>query len=172
MRTDINIDAAFCSLCGTELVKDGNDTKCPRCDCDEEVILPAEQALAFTSTEETPLSIKQWSWGAFFWGPFWACTLKMWDIGIGLFVLCVIWLTAADESWLQALSLLLVIVLAFYLGARGNEIACKRHAFRDIKHFLVFRRKWNLAAWVAVAYIIYAYWPWLSGQRPVSEFFS
>lgn len=166
----LELDSRFCGSCGQQVRSISEGNVCaegqPLQYGDDEGVWASKNNSCSTS-----LDIKGWSWGAFFYPALWLCVLDIWDLGIIAGVINVaFWVYSGNEDVFGFMALLNLAIM-FVMGFRGNEIACKKKAFRDISHFLVFRRSWNRASWLAVAYIIYAYWPWLSGQVPASEFF-
>jgi hypothetical protein len=78
------------------------------------------------SSIAVPEEIKGWNWGAFLLSAFWPFTNRVW---IGL--LC--W--APQAGWM----------MAFVLGAKGNEWAWKSRRWRSIEQFKAHQRGWAIA---------------------------
>lgn len=74
-----------------------------------------------------PEGVKGWSWGAFVWGWIWAVSNKTW---VGL--LCFI--------------PYLGIIVKFYLGIKGRELAWQNKRWDSLEHFNSVQRKWSLWA--------------------------
>jgi serine/threonine protein kinase len=80
----------------------------------------------FYSNHSVPEEIKGWNWGAFLLSTFWPVTNHVW---IGLL------------SWTPQLG----ILMAFILGAKGNEWAWKSRQWRSIEQFKAHQRGWAIA---------------------------
>lgn len=80
----------------------------------------------FNSNIPVPDEIKGWNWGAFLLSNFWPITNHVW---VGLF------------SWTPQLGWL----MAFLLGAKGNEWAWKSRQWRSIEQFKAHQRGWAIA---------------------------
>ena len=79
-----------------------------------------------SSTEPIPDEIKGWNWGAFLMPWLWMFPNQVW-YGIACFVPHVGWL------------------MAFIIGAKGNEWAWKSRRWRSIEHFKQHQRGWAIA---------------------------
>jgi hypothetical protein len=76
-----------------------------------------------------PAEINGWNWGAFW---------LTWIWGI------------ANKSYISFLVFLPVanIIMPFYLGARGNELAWKNTYWNDVEEFKTVQKKWSRGAWI------------------------
>ncbi len=79
-----------------------------------------------------PPGIKGWSWGAFLLNWIWAIGNKTW-IGLLCFVPYV------------------GIVMSFYLGFKGRELAWRNKRWDSIDHFNTVQKKWS---WWAVVLVV------------------
>lgn len=79
-----------------------------------------------------PPGIKGWSWGAFLLNWIWAIGNKTW-IGLLYFVPYV------------------GIVMSFYLGFKGRELAWRNKRWDSIDHFNTVQKKWS---WWAVVLVV------------------
>lgn len=77
------------------------------------------------SNSIVPLSVKGWNWGAFFFPGLWCLPNRVW---IGLL------------SWMPYFGW----VMAFVLGARGNEMAWKNRKWKSIDEFKSHQRTWAI----------------------------
>ncbi|MBC8060294.1 MAG: hypothetical protein H7Y18_06470 [Clostridiaceae bacterium] len=75
-----------------------------------------------------PLEIKKWNWGAFW---------LTWIWGI------------SNRSYIALLAFLPIanLVVPFYLGAKGNELAWSNKQWIDMEDFKTTQRKWARAGW-------------------------
>ncbi len=76
-----------------------------------------------------PDEIIKWNWGAFW---------LTWIWGIG------------NRSYIALLSLLPIanLIMPFYLGKRGNELAWKNNRWYDIEELHHTQKKWAIAGWI------------------------
>jgi hypothetical protein len=79
-----------------------------------------------------PPGIAGWSWGAFLLNWIWAIGNKTW---IGL------WCLVPYVG----------VVMAFYIGFKGRELAWRNQRWDSIDHFIEVQRKWS---WWAVVLIV------------------
>ena len=79
-----------------------------------------------------PPGIKGWSWGAFLLNWIWAIGNRTW-IGLLCFVPYV------------------GIIMSFYLGFKGRELAWRNKRWDSIEHFNAVQKKWS---WWAVVLIV------------------
>lgn len=79
-----------------------------------------------------PPGIKGWSWGAFLLNWIWAIFNKTW-IGLLAFVPYV------------------GVIMSFYLGFKGRELAWRNKRWDSIEHFNEVQKKWS---WWAVVLIV------------------
>lgn len=71
-----------------------------------------------------PAGVKGWSWGAFLWNWIWAIFNKTW-IGLLAFVPYV------------------GIIMVFYLGFKGREMAWRNKRWDSLEHFNRVQRSWS-----------------------------
>jgi hypothetical protein len=71
-----------------------------------------------------PDGVKGWSWGAFLWNWMWSISNKTW---IGLL----------------ALVPYVGLIVAFYLGFKGRELAWKNKQWESLEHFNQVQRSWS-----------------------------
>lgn len=76
-----------------------------------------------------PDEIRGWNWGAFWLSWIW-----------GIF----------NKSYISLLVFLpiLNIIIPFYLGANGNEIAWRNRSWSSIDEFKAEQRKWSIGGWI------------------------
>jgi hypothetical protein len=157
----VGIAAITCPKCDGSLIESGNQVRCSCCDW---IAPPMDQN--FTSAE-MPLYAKTPSWPAFFFAPIWFCTLGVWDWGI---FTCVLWGSGyllREDSVVGGVIRLLSLASSFYFKAKGNEIAYKHGAFRDIKHFLDVKRTWTIRVWILLIGLAIILWEIATGQIPL-----
>lgn len=84
---------------------------------------------------EIPSDIQKWNWGAFW---------LTWIWGIG------------NRSYIALLSLLpiLNIIMPFYLGKYGNELAWRNKYWYTLEDFKLAQKKWSLAGWALTLVIL------------------
>ncbi|WP_202710946.1 hypothetical protein [Sporosalibacterium faouarense] len=82
-----------------------------------------------------PPGVSKWNWGAFW---------LTWIWGL------------ANKSYIALLAFLPIvnIIIPFYLGAKGNELAWKNKTWYDIDDLHRTQRKWAIAGWVVAIFII------------------
>jgi len=71
-----------------------------------------------------------WSWPAFFFGAIWAFSMRMWLLGIGIFVAYIIIIIAGAQDIVHGIGLLISIVL----GIKGNEWRSKKLVSQGYKY--------------------------------------
>ncbi|MGQ4650272.1 protein kinase domain-containing protein [Lyngbya aestuarii] len=89
------------------------------------------QGGVFNDQVPVPEEIKGWNWGAFFIPYFWLFTNKVW-IGLIVFV------PQVGQ------------IMAFVLGAKGNEWAWKSRKWRSVEHFKAHQRGWAIAGLIGM----------------------
>lgn len=80
---------------------------------------------------EIPAEVKRWSWGGF-------CLSWIWGVFNGTFIA------------LLSLIPLVNLVMAFVLGAKGNEWAWRNKQWQSIEHFHQVQKNWAIAGLVIV----------------------
>lgn len=82
-----------------------------------------------------PDEIKKWNWGAFWFSCIW-----------GLF----------NRTYISLLALIpiLNIIVAFYLGAKGNELAWRNRNWSSIEEFKNEQKTWSIGGWVVASLLI------------------
>jgi hypothetical protein len=68
---------------------------------------------------------RRWNWGGFLLGWLWALGNKL-------------------PGYLILLSIMVPIIMNFYLGAKGNELAWKYKRWESVEHFKYIQRKWKI----------------------------
>lgn len=83
---------------------------------------------------DVPEEIKKWNWGAFW---------LTWIWGIG------------NKSYIALLGLIpiLNVIMSFYLGIKGNELAWRNKGWYDIKYFKKTQKKWGICGWIIACFI-------------------
>jgi hypothetical protein len=89
-----------------------------------DVLPDAENNSGGGSSIMVPMGIKGWSWGAFLWNWIWAIFNRTW---IGLL----------------AVVPYLGIIMVFYLGFKGRELAWRNKRWESIEHFNRVQRSWS-----------------------------
>jgi hypothetical protein len=84
------------------------------------------------SAIELPPGVKGWSWGAFFWNWIWALFNRTW---IGL----------------VALLPYVGIIMVFYLGFKGRELAWRNNRWDSVEHFNRVQRSWS--KWALIVFL-------------------
>jgi len=84
---------------------------------------------------QVPEEIKGWNWGAFFLSIIW---------GLG------------NCTYIALLGLLPIanLIMPFYLGAKGNELAWRNKRWKDIEEFRATQRAWSIAGWTVTAVLL------------------
>jgi hypothetical protein len=84
---------------------------------------------------DIPDEIKKWNWGAFWLTWIW-----------GLF----------NKSYISLLALLPIanIIIPFYLGAKGNELAWQNRCWTDTQEFKAEQRAWSIGSWIIVFLLV------------------
>lgn len=108
-----------------------------------EFINTSGQGNLFDPTVQVPDEIKGWNWGAFLLPWLWPFTNRVW---IGLFS----W--APSAGWMT--------IVAFMLGAKGNEWAWKSRRWRSIEQFKAHQRGWAAAGILIGAPFSLMLWIW------------
>ena len=68
--------------------------------------------------------LKRWNWGAFFLAPVWTCANKL-------------------DVWAIALFIPPInIVVLFYLGFKGNQLAYAKNTLNSVDDFMLIQRQW------------------------------
>ncbi len=105
----------------------------------ESVVQESANTSGQGSTAVLPPELKKWNWGAFF---------LQWIWGIG------------NSTWIALVSLIPIgivqIVMAFVLGAKGNEWAWQHKKWDSIEHFKKTQRtwtKWGIGLFIAAIVI-------------------
>lgn len=93
-------------------------------------------------TDEIPVEINRWNWGAFFLGWIW-----------GL----------ANGVWISLLTFIPIIniFVAFYLGRKGNELAWRNGDWESVESFHVSQRRWAAAG--TILFFISVFFGFVSG---------
>lgn len=81
--------------------------------------------------------INCWNWGAFFWNWIWLIPINP----TFAIIMCFANMFTCGLS---------TIILAFYLGIKGNEMAWERKKYRNIEEFQEEQKKWTLTGWICV----------------------
>lgn len=89
-----------------------------------DVIGSSENNSGGGGTIDIPPGVKGWSWGAFLWNWIWAPFNKTW---IGLL----------------ALVPYVGIIVVFYLGFKGREMAWRNKRWDSLEHFNRVQRSWS-----------------------------
>ena len=84
-----------------------------------------------------PDEINCWNWGAFFWNWIWLIPINP----TFAIIMCFANMFTCGLS---------TLVLAFYLGIKGNEMAWERKKYESIEEFQEEQKKWSLTGWVCV----------------------
>ncbi len=79
-----------------------------------------------------PPGVKGWSWGAFFWNWIWAIFNRTW-IGLLAFVPYI------------------GIIVVFYLGFKGRELAWRNKRWDSLEHFQRVQRAWS--KWALILFV-------------------
>ncbi len=136
----------FCPECGKETAE--NQVFCASCGS-------PLQGPGTTNTSgmgpfaQIPPEIRGWNWGAFFLGWIWGICNSVWIALVQLIPFAFVWL-----------------VMAFILGAKGNEWAWKAKKWDSVEHFKRVQKNWALAALtvflvgvaILILFIWYLYW--------------
>lgn len=114
------------------------------------VVKPASQSLennsgqgsVFDPMAPVPEEILGWNWGAFLLPQYWLFTNQVW---LGLL------------SWIPGVG----FIMAFFMGARGNQLAWQSRKWRSIQQFKSHQRGWTIAglifavpAWMPYAFML------------------
>jgi hypothetical protein len=135
----------FCKNCGNR-VPDGA-AFCPSCGAATDPEGPAVTAgrsnTSGTGSEAVlPPEIKGWNWGAFL-------LTWIWGLGNGVYIALLALLALVPVvGWVIAL------IVAVFLGARGNELAWRKKRWVDVDHFKDVQRKWAIAGAIVVAVVV------------------
>ncbi len=130
-RAQVAFGGKFCANCGTPLNWQPNQV--PSASSQFQYSGIENQQLTLTQNTsgqgraaDIPDEIKGWNWGAFLLTIFW---------GIG------------NRVWIALLFLIPIVhlVIWFYLGAKGNELAWRNKKWDSIEHFRKTQRKWMYA---------------------------
>jgi hypothetical protein len=78
-----------------------------------------------------PSEINKWNWGAFW-------LTWIWGIFNKSYIALLVFLPIAN------------IIVPFYLGARGSELAWKNTYWSNVEEFKRAQRKWAISAWIVV----------------------
>ena len=130
-----------CIECKTELAgkiycnpcADSQFTSKTRPSKTETGVLAGENTSGQGSSATIPQEIRGWNWGAF---------LLSWIWGIG------------NSVWIALLTLVPFVgfIMAFVLGAKGNEWAWRNRRWDSVEHFRSTQRKWGIAS--AVVFVL------------------
>ena len=76
------------------------------------------------SATDIPPGVKGWSWGAFLWNWIWA---------------------PFNRTWIGLLALVpyLGVIVVFYLGFKGRELAWRNKRWDSLEHFNRVQRRWS-----------------------------
>lgn len=87
---------------------------------------------AVYNPEYIPEEIKGWNWGAFLWN--W-----MWLIPVNTTLAIIMFFANITTGGLSTL------ILAIYLGIKGNEMAWEKRQYRSIEEFKEEQKKWAIS---------------------------
>lgn len=82
-----------------------------------------------------PDEVRKWNWGAFW-------LTWIWGIGNGSYIA------------LLALLPILNLIMPFYLGKNGNELAWRNNSWYDLEDLHGTQKKWALAGWIIGLFFI------------------
>ena len=123
----------YCPKCGSENTEQA--LFCKRCGASlEEGRAVVGNTSGMGKLAQIPAEVRGWNWGAFFLGWIWGVSHRV---------------------WIALLELIpyVGIVMAFVLGAKGNEWAWTSKRWDSVEHFKRTQRKWAYAG-AAVAGVI------------------
>ncbi len=103
----------------------------------------------FNTFVAIPPEILGWNWGAALTFGLWSFTNKVW---IGLLVL-----VSLFGSWWLLFALLILIVMPFVLGAKGNVWAWRSRQWRSVQYFKSHQRAWAKAGIIIFPVFIVLY---------------
>lgn len=85
---------------------------------------PSENNSGGGSAIELPAGVKGWSWGAFLWNWIWA---------------------PFNRTWFGLLALVpyVGVLVVFYLGFKGRELAWRNKRWDSLEHFNRVQRSWS-----------------------------
>lgn len=83
-------------------------------------------------TQDVPDGVKGWNWGAFLLTWIWGASHRVWVSLWGLIPI-------------------VNIFMAFYLGAKGNELAWRKGHWESVAAFRLHQRHWAIAAVIFIA---------------------
>ncbi len=92
---------------------------------------------AVYNPDYVPDEIKGWHWGAFFWNWVWLVPVNT-TLAI---IMCFANIFTGGIS---------TIVLAFYLGIKGNEMAWQSKQYKSIEEFKEEQKKWTLTGLICI----------------------
>jgi hypothetical protein len=120
-------DAKFCGVCGGQ-VATVKDTHIAAATPGHKAQVSKGSTSLSLNNDSTPWEIRGWNWGAF--GLTW-----IWGLG--------------NDTYISLLALVPIvnIVMAFVLGARGNEWAWRNSHWESIEHFKAVQKRWT-SAWL------------------------
>jgi len=82
-----------------------------------------------------PSNIKKWNWGAFW-------LTWIWGIFHNTYISFLVFLPIAN------------LIMPFYLGAKGNELAWANKCWSDEEELLRTEKKWAIAGWIVVIFLL------------------
>lgn len=82
-----------------------------------------------------PNEIKKWNWGAFW-------LTWIWGICNKSYIALLVFVPVAN------------IIIPFYLGANGNELAWRNRYWDDVDEFKQCQKAWSIVGWVFIAIVI------------------
>lgn len=99
------------------------------------VIDPGSNTSGLGPGHPLPDGIQGWSWGAFAWGWLWA---------------------VFNQTWVGLLCLLpyVGLLMNFYLGFKGREMAWQKKRWDSVEHFNDVQHKWSLWALLKLALVL------------------
>ena len=84
-----------------------------------------------------PDEIKGWNWGAFFWNWVWLVPVNT-TLAI---IMCFANMVTCGLS---------TLILAFYLGIKGNEMAWEKRQYKSIEEFKEEQKKWTISGLLCI----------------------
>lgn len=82
-----------------------------------------------------PIEIKKWNWGAFW-------LTWIWGICNKSYIALLVFVPVAN------------IIIPFYLGANGNELAWRNRYWDDVDEFKQCQKAWSIAGWIFIGIVI------------------
>ena len=128
----------YCPKCGLETTEQA--LFCAKCGASLKAASTGSGSrIPFGERAQIPPEIRGWNWGAFFLGWIWGVSHRVWI------------------ALLQLIPIPLVgIIMAFVLGAKGNEWAWDSRKWDNVAHFKKAQRNWAYAGFAVAGVIVIA----------------